>query len=112
MEKKLEVIVEEGKKLGELWAENRLPKEALEVIPPEKWEECVKHLHLYPRAKSLLTKWGDTKGWEKWMLSCLSIFCEVQLYPTVPDIEGVADRFLRRKANISDLRAAVKEAKK
>ena len=76
--------VEVGKKLGALWERNKLPKGALGLIPPNKWRECYGFLKEYPREDSLLTKWGESSSWERWVLTVLSIMVGVQLDPRVP----------------------------
>jgi hypothetical protein len=78
-----------GKKLGALWEENKLPKMALGLIPPDKWRECYEFLKEYPRADSLLTKWGESNSWERWILTVLSIKAGVQIDPRVPKISGM-----------------------
>lgn len=83
-------LIDSGRRLGEVWEENNLPKSALGLIPPEKWDECLVFLEKFPRKESPLTKWGDTAGWERWVLSVLSIKVGVKLSPLLPDIEGVS----------------------
>jgi len=60
----------EGVRLGEIWAEFGLPKEALGLIPVSQWGNVVEFLDGFPRDNNIL---GDR--YKTCLLRILSAFC-------------------------------------